>query len=197
MSIRTFIAIETSKDVRTRLEELGERLKKASSFFPVHPKWVNPANVHLTLKFLGDIHENQVDDIVEQMQRAAQQAQPFVLSVNTMGVFPHKKRPRVLWVGIEKGNEEIVALQKTLDRNLQGIGFKGERRPFHPHLTLARFKALKGTAAMMDIMEEHQKYSMLGEWTPTEIVLFKSELRPDGAVYTRLHTVPLGRSNTT
>ena len=193
MTIRTFIAIETGKEARDRLETLIGRLKKGVSFFPIRPGWVKPDNIHITLKFLGNIDEEVVPEIVARMTEVAQPARPFAIRAAGMGVFPNKNRPRVLWVGVRKGKTDLVQIQQHLDRLLVPLGFEAEQREFHPHLTLARIKALKGTTALMKVVKEHQDFSDVGEWDVDRLVLFRSVLHPEGAIYTPLQEVVFGQ----
>ena len=187
MEIRSFVAVELSGEIKEKLRSLSSRLQKGASFFPVRPSWVNSDNIHITLKFLGNVDESRIGEIKESMNLIAARAAPFTLSAAGLGVFPNRRQPRILWVGITEGKDILVALQKEIERKFEGLGFEREQRPFHPHLTIARLKYLKGTAALLQVADQHQPLSELGEWHVTEMVLFKSVLKPDGAVYTPLH----------
>ena len=189
--IRSFIALELSDEIYKGLAELINALKKGVHFTPAHPKWVNPESIHLTLKFLGNIEEGMVDKIGEVLKRIAADTEPFLLKVRNLGVFPDERRPRVLWVGTTAGDEETRSLQKRIDDALSPLGFDREKRPFHPHLTLARIKSLKGTAAMMSVFKSH-KNKYVGECQIDRVILFKSELHPEGARYTKLAVAPFG-----
>lgn len=189
MVIRTFIAVETSEAIRSKISKLIERLQKGSMFFPVRASWAKPENIHLTLKFLGKIEEEMVKKIADVMREIAKQTSSFRLSAEGLGVFPNERQPRVLWVGIKEGKRPLIELQSLLEKRLQSLGFEPEQRAFHPHLTLARFKSLKGTSALMNIVKDHQHLSKLGEWEVSEMILFRSDLHPDGAIYTPLEKV--------
>ncbi len=184
MSIRTFIAVETGKAPREKLAELLNRLRKASQFTSARPSWVKPENIHITLKFLGNIEEEMVAQIESHMNEIAYRSCAFDVSAGGLGVFPNKRQPRILWLGIKKGKEELQEIQELLERKFISLGFEPERRTFHPHLTLARIKYLKGTSPLMDIVEKHQAYSEIGNWHVDRLILFKSDLHPDGAIYT-------------
>lgn len=183
--IRSFIALELSDDMRRNLAKLIEDLKKGMQFTSAYPSWVSPEGIHLTLKFLGNIEEGMVDKIAEALEKIAAGTQPFLLKVRNLGVFPNARQPRVLWTGVTDGDRETCALQQKIDDAMATLGFELEGREFHPHLTLARIKSLKGTAAMMNIVEIH-KSRYVGECMMDRLILFKSELHPDGARYTRL-----------
>ncbi len=189
--IRTFIALELSDEIHRKLAQLIDDLKKGVQFTPARPKWVRPESIHMTLKFLGNIEENMVDRIAEVLKHAAAETEPFLLKVRNLGVFPDERRPRVLWVGVTNGDEETCALQKKIDEGLSPLGFDREKRPFHPHLTLARIKSLRGTAAMMGVVRSH-KSRYVGECQIDRIILFRSELHPEGARYTKLAELPFG-----
>jgi len=152
---------------------------------------VHPEGIHLTLKFLGNIEEPLVDKIGDILKRIADGARPFQLKVRNLGVFPNARQPRVLWVGVTDGDEESCALQQKIDEALQPLGFEKEKRAYHPHLTLARIKSLRGTAAMMNIVDAH-KSRFVGECRIDRVILFRSELHPEGARYTKLAEAPFG-----
>ena len=194
MTIRAFIAIETSVDIQKKMEELTGRLKKGASFSSVRPSWVKPANAHLTLKFLGNIEESQLEHIARLMRAACAGISPFSLEVGGLGVFPNERQPRVLWIGIKNPGNEIISMQKLLDQGLATLGFETEKHAFHPHLTIARFKYLKGTAAFMEVIHEHQNLSNLGDCIASELILFQSKLHPDGAIYIPLKKIKFGES---
>jgi len=183
--IRSFIALELSDGLRRELAKLIEDLKKGMQFTSAHPSWVNPNGIHLTLKFLGNIEERLVGDIARSLEEIAADTPPFLLKVRNLGVFPNARQPRVLWAGVTDGDKESCALQHKIEDAMALLGFEQEGREFHPHLTLARIKSLKGTAAMMKIVEIH-KSRYVGECMVNRLILFKSELHPDGARYTRL-----------
>ncbi|MBN1900684.1 RNA 2',3'-cyclic phosphodiesterase [Candidatus Sumerlaeota bacterium] len=189
--IRSFIALELSSEIYQNLGKLIGNLKKGAQFTPSTPSWVKPESIHLTLKFLGNIGENMVEPISEVVQKAASETDPFIIRIRDLGVFPDERHPRVLWCGMTRGEEQTVDLQKKIDRDLEPLGFEKEKRPFHPHLTLARIKSLKGVAALMNIIKTNQQNSFIGECPIDRIILFRSELHPDGARYSRLFEASL------
>lgn len=191
MSIRAFIAIEISEGIRKKLALLQERLKKGATFLPLTASWVKPENIHITLKFLGKTEEDKIKKIVGEIKEALKGIESFRINFQGLGVFPNERQPRVLWVGIKEGERELREIQQRLEMRLAGLGFPAEERGFHPHLTLARIKSVKESAGFMKIVSEHQQLSNLGECFASEVVLFRSDLHPDGAVYTPLEKVKL------
>lgn len=185
--IRAFIAIALPDDLKARLGEVSRRLKSLGlvGSFP------KPESIHLTLKFLGDVSEADINRIDDAMREAASGAQPFQATVGGLGTFPNPSNPRVVWVGVEEG-EWLAPLQAAVEKALEGLGFPPEERPFSPHLTLARLKSRENVRALAAFMNEDAARRPLGPLSVDSIHLLRSELRPDGARYTRLRSVPLG-----
>lgn len=188
--IRSFIAIELPQDVKKGLAKLIGELARAE-----HPfvKWVNPEGVHLTLKFLGNIPFKQVDEISKAIEEAAQEILPFHLEVSGLGVFPNLKQPRVLWVGIKGEIDNLLKLQQNVDSALAPLGFAKEKRPFTPHLTLARLRERASPEERKSFGELVMSTSFEGSY-PLEVEtvsLMRSQLAPEGAIYTRLFAAKL------
>ena len=202
--IRAFVAIELDPNLRSALAQLQTRLK--SSIPRLLPpgariQWVRPDSIHLTLKFLGDTDEARLGDIERALALVGASQTRFSLDVGALGVFPDLRAPRVLWVGLSSQKEDqghahasnqLVRLAGDVDQAMATLGYPTENRPFSPHLTLARVKeharevgkALADSGAM-------QHPQSLGTLPVHAIALMKSELKPSGAVYTRLCEVPL------
>lgn len=183
-AFRAFIAIDLPQTVRIYLAEVQEALK--SYGFSV--KWVRPQNIHLTLKFLGPTDVAQTAKIVEAMTSAARDCSGVSLKAKDIGVFPDLKRPRVVWAGVTGQIEILENLQRILNDRLADLGFPKDRRSFSAHLTLGRVKGQIVSARMKTAIDglkglESQPFEV------DRIVLFKSELRPAGAVYTQVHQV--------
>lgn len=188
--IRAFIALEISPEIRSALTNLKERLRKGFQFSGVSPKWVDSDNIHLTLKFLGDISPDDVEKVEKVMISSSRGMAPIHYTVRGLGVFPAEWKPRVLWTGVKSGSKEISRLQQELEFNLCRAGFVPEDHPFSPHLTLARFKSNKGIHGLMDVIHSHGRI-YCGESVMDHLTLFKSDLQPGGPVYTALKKVPL------
>lgn len=189
-TIRSFIAIELTGEVRSGLHKIQAELKLPGYTFV---KWVVPEGIHLTLKFLGNISEQKVTEITRVIEEASREACSFRLTIGGLGVFPNLRRPRVLWVGVGGEVEKLVELQQRIDHGLEPLGFVPEARPFAPHLTLARLR--EGTAAdkLREFGDMIAQKSETGDYemTVTSVSLMRSQLFPTGAVYSCLTNVEL------
>jgi 2'-5' RNA ligase len=141
--------------------------------------------MHLTLRFLGNIRADQVAGVADALHSAAGRRDPFGLTAAGIGVFPGARRPRVLWAGLSGALAALAQLQRELDERLVAVGFPREGREFHGHLTLGRFAE---GADGGRIAEEIAPYAaaVFGDFEVRELVLFQSDLRPQGPVYTPL-----------
>jgi 2'-5' RNA ligase len=191
--IRTFIAIELDDALKAGLARVQAQLQDS----PVSraARWVSPHSIHLTLKFLGDVSSDRVGEIGRAMQRACDPFVPFTISLSGTGCFPNSRRARVIWVGLDGDLGELTRLQRSVEAELERIGFPAEDRDFHPHLTLARMRrqARRNECAEMGELVVLAKVEEGLSKTVREISLMRSDLRPGGAVYTRLLSIPLGR----
>jgi 2'-5' RNA ligase len=178
--LRSFIAIELPEAVKSALAELQQEFKKCG----VDVKWVKPDNIHLTLKFLGNIEEKNVERIVKIIEGICSKYKVFSLEVKGTGVFPNIRSPRVLWVGIER-NSLLTKLQRDVEDEMASIGFEREDREFIPHLTLGRFKSSIGKEGLMEEIELHRN-DTFGLIDVRSLSLMKSDLKPSGAEYTRI-----------
>jgi len=180
--MRTFIAIELKSEIRDSLGKIIHTLKPAGPGI----KWVNPEGIHLTLKFLGNIFPEQVNEIKTVMDRIANKHQSFSIECRGLGFFPVKSRnPRVVWAGMEE-HPELLVIQKELDEELAGLGFSQEKRTFHPHLTLGRSRKKTNSRLLIPEIEKYKAIEF-GTIAVTKIILFESTLTPEGAVYSRVH----------
>ncbi len=180
-TIRTFIAIELPEKIIYTIRKVQEEIKS----YGLKIRWVRPENIHLTLKFLGDIKEADTEKVARAVSESVTGYPPISLAVKGIGVFPGIKRPRVLWLGISKQLDLLTALQKTLDEKLEAIGFPKEKRPFRGHLTLGRIKAKIDPKRLNDVLKEFTQFES-EHFFAKRIILYKSELKPKGAVYTKL-----------
>jgi 2'-5' RNA ligase len=185
-SIRSFLALDPPEEI---LREIGRVRSRLEKLIQGDIRWVRPEGIHLTLKFFGDISENDVANIAAVVEKAAAGAAPFTLSIGGAGVFPDPRRPRVLWLGMNGDVPRLLIFQKELERSLQLIGFAPEERPFRPHLTLGRIRSPKGLTGLARVLETGEEYAA-GSFLASGIGLFRSELTPRGAVYTRLKWFP-------
>ena len=185
--LRCFLAIELPNAIQKKIEEVQRDLKTSHA----DVKWVHPENIHLTLKFFGNIEESKVDPILQSIGSLIQRTSPFSLKVQGTGAFPHSKNPRVIWMGLMDGKEILARFQKELEGILAKIGFEPEDRPFQPHLTLGRMKSSRGKDELVGKMEKHREEEF-GDVEAEEVVLFQSELRPTGPIYTPLGRLKMG-----
>ncbi len=185
--IRAFIAINLDLTVVEEIAKVQAVLRKAGGDI----RWARLEGFHLTLKFLGDIQKNQVAAILAALQNVLKGQGPLSLVAQSLGAFPHMKRPRVLWVGLQ--GEGLKELNDKIEQELIFLDFPAEDRDFTPHITLGRVRSLKGWDKVLPVMQEKQA-ERFGESRVDEVVLYKSDLRPDGAVYTPLGTVALAGS---
>jgi RNA 2',3'-cyclic 3'-phosphodiesterase len=188
-NIRAFLAIEPPEEVLQAIVRLQEKLKREIGG---KVSWTKPQGQHLTLKFFGDISVDEVTNISEVVKVRVAVGWSLNLKVEKLGVFPDARNPRVLWCGISGDAAKLAALQKQLDNDFAGIGFPAEDRPFRPHLTLGRIKDSHGLTGLDVAMKKHGAFAA-GEFTSKELILFQSQLTPQGALYTRLAEFALGR----
>ena len=185
--IRSFLAIELPKTILKKIEEVQEDLKASRA----DVRWVNPEKIHLTLKFFGNIEESQIDPMIESIREIVHQTPSFSLRVRGMGVFPHPRNPRVIWMGLEDGRDVIQPFQRQMEMAFGKIGFEPEKRRFQPHLTLGRVNSSRGRDELMGGMEKYKEQEF-GELEVNRVILFKSDLRPSGPIYTPLGELQLG-----
>jgi len=184
--IRSFVAVSLPAEVRARLEQYGKELKSLG----LYGSFPKSDSFHLTLKFLGNIPEQKVDAIGGALEQAVTGLAPFQLEVRGLGVFPNPSSARVVWIGFGH-SEALSALQARVERVLEELEFPPEDRPFRPHLTLARLKSKDNLRALQEYLREAGPSATAGTVPVDEVVLFRSDLRPDGARYTRLRAARL------
>jgi 2'-5' RNA ligase len=189
--IRTFIAIELDESIKNELTKLQERLKDKAPRGSV--RWVKPKGIHLTLKFLGDVPADQIEEITKALQKGCQGVAPFSLSCGGLGCFPNLNRPRVMWVGIQEETGTLAQLKKSIEGNVAPLGYPTEKRKFSPHLTLGRVqrRASAGDRRQLGDLIGTLDIGLLGQMEVHSVNLMRSDLRPSGAVYTRLAEVEL------
>jgi len=191
--IRAFIAIELPAEVQQSLEEVMRQLRQRLQTLPGSAVcWVPAGNIHLTLKFLGDVSLANLDMLTEMLLTEVKTHPPFEFSVGGVGAFPHAKSPRVVWVGVQ-APPELLTLQSAISSKVEKLGYSREERPFSPHLTLGRVSRNSTNPEARQIGEALQavKVGFLGLVCAQGVSLFKSDLRPSGSVYTCLLTAPL------
>lgn len=184
-TLRTFIAFKLPKDTIAYLKDVVASL--ATYGFKV--RWIPSGNVHLTLKFLGDVEKQTINDIAGALSATAAGRSPISFRAKGLGVFPGIQRPRVIWVGLTGEIDRIIDCQQDLDARLSTIGFPREKRPFKGHLTLGRVKGKIPPDRLLEAIKACAPFESMPV-TVDRMHLFQSDLRTSGAVYTELLTVP-------
>lgn len=187
MKIRSFLAFELPPEIKGVLSRVSEEMRRSLPDL----KWVKIEGIHLTVVFLGYVEEEAIGPLGAQAGSVCEGYGPFRLLLQGAGVFPNARRPNVLWAGLDGDLERLAAFRDELQEALVPFGIKEEKRRFRPHLTLARFR--KGGGERRRLEELLERYGDLSSpvWRLEEMVLFKSDLKPVGAVYTRLKAWPL------
>lgn len=182
--MRAFVAVDVEATARVR--DLLQALRQSEA----HLRVVPPENLHLTLKFLGEVEEGRTGAVTDVLEAAARGLAPFTMVLRGTGAFPRLTAPRVLWIGVE-GADSLVAFAQRLEDGLAALGFPQGRRPFAPHLTVARVKGTRGRRALVDLLGAHRD-DPFGEQRVEALRLKRSELRPTGAVHQDVAAVSLG-----
>ncbi|KPL77153.1 hypothetical protein AC812_04060 [Bellilinea caldifistulae] len=189
MLIRAFIAVELPPHIQKELEIILINLQESGVR---SVKWVNPHAIHLTLKFLGESSPQELSQIADEIRKIAATTAPLEVQVQGIGAFPNLKRPRVVWVGL-KSPPGLFRLQKALEDAAEQIGYPREEREFSPHLTLGRVKreASPTELTLLGQTIAQKSVGTLGTMMINQLVLFRSDLKPEGAIYTPLAHFPL------
>lgn len=187
MGIRSFLAFELPQDIKQIVTRVSGEIRKSS----LDVRWVRPEFIHLTVVFMGDIQSEQIPLMVESLKAVCSNHEPFRIVLKPMGCFPNSRNPRVIWLGIDGDLERMSRLRDDLQQALSPFGIKEEERAFRPHLTLGRFK--KPTKRPTEMEQLLATYGGLSSpaCTLDELVMFRSDLKPGGAVYTRVLSWPL------
>lgn len=188
--IRSFIAIDFSPEVLKNIEQVSDQLRKRIGVKAV--RWVPAGNIHLTLKFLGNVPAGQMEALAQALKAAAAGQCWFDVEVENLGAFPKISQPRVIWVGMKESNELLV-LYQSIEDQMARLGYAREQRPFSGHLTLGRVSdrcSKQELNVITEVLRDVQVAS-LGKSRVEAVHLYRSDLRPSGSVYTRLYTVDL------
>lgn len=186
--MRIFIAINPENEIKEKIESLTSKVRTVDTKI----KWVEKENLHITLKFLGEINEMMLNNVKSCLENIKTGCTPFDVELCGIGVFPNIKDARVIWIGIKNGHQELKSLSEKIDTELSRLGFKREARPFSPHLTIARVKG--------DINYEHLKNTIadlkdydVGKFTVRSMYVMRSILKPTGPVYSIVSEFQFGR----
>ena len=183
--IRSFFAIKIPEEYKEELLRIMDALRQTGA----DVKLTRPENVHLTLKFLGDIQESMAPKLAGAVRDMTAGQKPFCLRTQGMGVFPGTSRPRVIWLGLADDADGLNTLYKSVQNAAESLGFSKDDRAFKPHLTLGRVRSAKGKEALLTELKKLDPKPL--EFKASEIILFQSVLKPSGAVYTPLERIAL------
>ena len=188
--LRTFIAVEIPSHVQKKIQQETEPLRKAIGSSLV--RWVSIQNVHLTLKFLGDVSPASVDTLTQMLRAEADSCPEFDMEISGLGSFPSLRRPRVLFIGIQ-APAELESLYRGIESAYTRLGYESEGRGFSPHLTIGRIKQDASASDQKKVRHAlaETKIDSLGIARVNSVHLYKSDLKPTGSVYTQIFSAPL------
>ena len=184
-SIRTFISFDTPEHIRREMKILQDELKDSHA----DVKWESIDKFHATIKFLGNVEETLLPKVLSTCEQSLSTGSSFGIAYQSLGCFPNKKNPRVIWIGCDNPDGKLLQIKNILDKALLSLGFGIEDRPFHPHITLGRIRTPKGFSDLLPMLENltfHRYEAVIAE-----IIVFKSILKPEGSSYSIIKTIRL------
>jgi len=184
--MRTFVAIELPEAVRASLGRLRDMLRHSKA----QASWVKTDNMHLTLRFLGEIDEKNLETFSARLYDSCARYAALTMFVRGTGVFPNARRPAVVWAGLEALSGDLAGIQTAVESAARAIGLPPETKPFHPHITLARIRDHRQIGDLMERLETAKTFAT-DDFPVRTVALFSSELRPAGAIYRRLREFAL------
>ncbi len=185
LQIRTFLCIELPSPVRSRSGDLQRRFSQCGA----NVSWVRPENLHLTLKFLGEISRGQLEHVCAAAKKSAENIVPFSIELSGTGCFPSERNPKVLWLGLPTIPHGLRELHRSLEQELSRLGFPRDERPFSPHLTLGRVRSIRAGSTLVKSFRSSD--FSCEPFSVYEFLVMKSELRSSGALYTPIERVQL------
>ena len=187
MAARTFLALDVDETVREHLARIAGGLRVGGA--RVRP--VAPENIHVTLNFLGDVADEALDDVCRAVADVAAAAQPFEFTVRGVRCVPPRGQVRIVWADVDDPDSRLAELQKALTAAMSALGFRPDRREYHPHLTVARVKYVANPLALREAAGPYEDEDF-GLQTAECVTTYTSKLTPGGAVYTAAARAPLG-----
>jgi 2'-5' RNA ligase len=185
--VRAFIAIEIPDVVKAKLMALSEELRQCG----VKASWVKPENMHLTLRFLGEVSDAQVNELRVRLRQCCVDTPSLDLSMKGVGVFPNPNRPRVLWAGVEAGDAvSLRQLQSQVEKAVRAVGLAPNNKAFHPHITLGRLSESRPSEPLLAALNRAEIFAG-DDFHVGSVALFSSVLDKKGAVHTRIGTFTL------
>lgn len=190
-TVRLFVALELDRAVQASLEPHLEIIRRAVPAQLV--RWTPLANIHLTLKFLGDVPIAHVPKLMAAFDSATQGIPTFLTKIQGVGCFPNARRPRIVWLGLDDVNGHLMRLHQAVERTIAPLGYPTEARPFNPHLTIGRVKQDGEPARLSQLGTAIQQchIGLVANWATNIVSLMQSELNPAGAQYTALKQITL------
>lgn len=186
-STRTFIAVAIDDRTAARAAAIIERLRSAGA----DVNWVAPRNLHVTLKFLGDVRNELLPAVAEAVREAAQRVPPFSLELRGVGAFPQLDRPRTIWLGAGQGGDAMQRLAETVEQSLRPLGFAPEARGFTTHLTIGRVRRPSAALRSLSELMRRQSDQTVGIVSVEQVIVMASTLTPRGPIYEALARIPL------
>jgi len=191
MKIRSFVALEFPISIQDAISQNIAYLRR--QYPPPQIRWVNSGNIHLTLKFLGDLEFSDLNDLAGSIANAVCKIKSFSISFTNLGIFPNPKKPRILWIGVNTPTN-LMEIQSKIELLALSHEIQKEQRAFTPHITLGRFSdrnTILNTDNLM-LAISSINVSTINKVSFSTIKVFKSDLRPDGPTYTPIHNIPFG-----
>jgi len=184
--IRAFIALELSPDIKNQLHRLQDKLRLSRA----DVKWIEPENIHLTLRFLGVVPGDKIKTLTDSLSQVLKGFQPFDILITQLGSFPSLSHPRIIWVGVGQGAGELTALAGVIEDKLRQLGFPAADHPFSAHITIGRIRSAKNLGALTTLLGSQHLAEPLAQ--PVDnVTLFKSTLTPRGPIYETISTIEL------
>ena len=176
---RLFWAVNLPAEIKSKLTSLQSLMQGV----PADVKWVEQQNLHLTVKFMGDVDRTKINDLVQAVKMAVADCGPISLELRGTGFFPHSRQPRVIWVGVRGEVDKFRRLHHLVEKSLIALGIPSESKVFSPHLTVGRVRSPKGVGDLVHNLESTQELNCFGRLDVTTIELMASELTLKGPVY--------------
>lgn len=186
MNVRLFVAVEITEEIRKKLAEFQDKLKRVDA----DVSWVAPENLHITLKFIGYIDEQKIDAVINIIKDSLTHIKPFDLRYVGMGTLPTEKNPRVIFADVIDESGVLTKIHERLDNQLMAQGVEHEDRKFDAHLTVGRIKTRRNVRKLIENLNSYNGFDFGSEHV-TQVVLMRSALTPEGPIYTKLHSVDL------
>ncbi len=174
----------TSKKIYDQVEKIQDETRNF-----IRGKWIEPQNLHITFQFLGDITQDQAVSVMKNLQQIADTFSPFRVQYRSLGVFPDRKRPRILWIGVSKGGNVLRKIANNVSQLNRKVGINPDTKPFHPHVTICRIKDVD-RKKLSNLMNRY-KNSVFGEDLVDRVALVSSSLTSVGPIYTIVEEFPL------